>query len=256
MSLTKRIIPCLDVDAGRVVKGVNFQDLRDVGDPVELANRYEKEGADEIVFLDISASHMGRETTLDMVRRTAQSLFIPLTVGGGIRAPEDVRAALNAGADKVAMNTAALANPNLISDCSEQFGAQCIVVAVDARSNGDGTWNVFSHGGRTDTGVDALEWCEKATHLGAGEILLTSMDGDGTRDGYDLKLTQAVSNAVSIPVIASGGCGTARHMIDALVAGADAALAASIFHDQDATVGEVKQMLKDAGVAVRLEAVS
>ncbi len=254
MSLTKRIIPCLDVDVGRVVKGVQFQDLRDVGDPVELAMRYEAEGADEIVFLDISASNEGHETTLDVVRRTAENLFIPLTVGGGIRAPDDVRAALNAGADKVAMNTAALADPELIRVCSERFGAQCIVVAVDAKRNDEGAgWNVYTHGGRRDSGLDALAWCQEAARLGAGEILLTSMDADGTRDGYDLELTRAVAEAVSVPVVASGGCGSSMHMVEALVAGADAALAASIFHDRDATVAEVKGLLRDAGVAVRLE---
>ncbi len=248
--LAKRIIPCLDVDAGQVVKGVQFQDLRAIGDPVELATRYEADGADEVVFLDISASHEQRDLTLDMVRRTAESLFIPLTVGGGIRSPEDMRAALNAGADKVAINTAALNDPDLIDRCSERFGAQCVVVAVDAKRN-NGGWNVYTHGGRNDTGRDALTWCQEAAKRGAGEILLTSMDGDGTRDGYDLELLNAVSTAISIPVIASGGCGEARHMVEALEAGADAALAASIFHDRDATVREVKQMLADQGVAVR-----
>lgn len=252
MTLAKRIIPCLDVDSGRVVKGVKFQDLRDVGDPVALAARYEEQGADEVVFLDISASHEGRDTTLEMVRRTAQQLFIPLTVGGGVRRVDDMRAALNAGADKVAINTAALNDPELIDACSERFGAQCVVVAVDAKSNGDGTWNVFTHGGRNDTGRDCLSWCKEAAERGAGEILLTSMDGDGTRDGYDLELMRAVGGAVSIPVIASGGCGEARHMVDALAAGADAALAASIFHDGDATVSEVKGLLREAGIEVRL----
>ncbi len=249
--LAKRIIPCLDVDAGRVVKGVKFQDLRDVGDPVELAKRYEEEGADEVVFLDISASHQGRDLTLDMVRRTAETLFIPLTVGGGIRSPDDMRAALNAGADKVAINTAALANPELITRCSERFGAQCVVVAVDAKRTAAGSWNVFTHGGRNDTGRDALAWCQEAAQRGAGEILLTSMDGDGTRDGYDIELTKAVATSLTIPVIASGGCGAALHMVEALAGGADAALAASIFHDRDATVAEVKAMLAKQGVAVR-----
>ncbi len=249
--LAKRIIPCLDVDAGRVVKGVKFQDLRDIGDPVELAKRYEAEGADEVVFLDISASHQGRDLTLDMVRRTAETLFIPLTVGGGIRSPDDMRAALNAGADKVAINTAALADPKLITRCSERFGAQCVVVAVDAKRTATGSWNVFTHGGRNDTGRDALAWCQEAAERGAGEILLTSMDGDGTRDGYDLELTNAVSTALGIPVIASGGCGEAAHIVAALASGADAALAASIFHDGDATVAEVKALLTEAGVAVR-----
>ena len=251
MTLAKRIIPCLDVDGGRVVKGVKFQNLRDVGDPVELAARYEAEGADEVVFLDIGASHEGRDTTLDMVRRTAQQLFIPLTVGGGIRCADDMRAALHAGADKVAINTAALNDPDLINACSKRFGAQCVVVAVDAKSNGDGTWNVFTHGGRNDTGRDCLAWCQEAARRGAGEILLTSMDGDGTRDGYDLDLNRAVSQAVTIPVIASGGCGAAQHMVDALATGVDAALAASIFHDRDHTVAEVKQMLVATGLEVR-----
>lgn len=251
MSLAKRIVPCLDVDSGRVVKGVQFQDLRDVGDPVELAQRYEAQGADEVVFLDIGASHEGRETTLDMVHRCAEHLFIPLTVGGGVRTPDDMRAALNAGADKVAVNTAALLQPELITDCAQRFGRQCVVVAVDARSNGDGTWNAYTHGGRTDTGLDAVMWCQEAARRGAGEILLTSMDGDGTRDGYDTELLRAVCDAVTIPVIASGGCGEPAHMIPALQAGADAALAASIFHDGDCTVGDVKELLADAGIAVR-----
>ncbi|MGB1586580.1 MAG: imidazole glycerol phosphate synthase subunit HisF [Thermoplasmatota archaeon] len=251
MTLAKRIIPCLDVDAGRVVKGVNFQDLRDVGDPVALAARYEAQGADEVVFLDISASHEGRDTTLDMVRRTAQTLSIPLTVGGGIRTADDMRQALNAGADKVAVNTAALLDPDLIDACSARFGAQCVVVAVDAKSNGDGTWNVYTHGGRKDTGIDCLAWCQEAAQRGAGEILLTSMDGDGTRDGYDLQLNETISRALSIPVIASGGCGNVDHIVEALAAGADAALAASIFHDGDATVADVKRQLDEAGIPVR-----
>lgn len=251
MTLAKRIIPCLDVDAGRVVKGVKFQDLRDVGDPVELAARYEQQGADEVVFLDISASHEGRETTLDMVRRCAERLTIPLTVGGGIRKPEDMRAALNAGADKVAVNTAALDNPQLINDCSERFGAQCVVVAVDGKSNGDGTWNAYTHGGRTDTGKDAVAWCQEAAERGAGEILLTSMDADGVQTGYDIPFLAAVCNAVNIPVVASGGCGEPAHMVDALAAGADAALAASIFHDGMHTVAETKSLLANAGIPIR-----
>lgn len=249
--LSKRIIPCLDVDAGRVVKGVRFVDIRDVGDPVGLARRYEAEGADEIVFLDITASHEGRDTTLDMVQRTAESLFIPLTVGGGIRSAEDMRAALHAGADKVAVNTAALNDPAMITECSRRFGAQCVVVAVDAKQVAPGQWSVFTHGGRKDTGIDALAWCREAAARGAGEILLTSMDADGTRDGYDTELLRAVSSAINIPVIASGGCGSAQHMVDALAAGADAALAASIFHDQDHAVQEVKTMLAEAGIPVR-----
>ncbi|MHB1262538.1 MAG: imidazole glycerol phosphate synthase subunit HisF [Thermoplasmatota archaeon] len=253
MSLAKRIVVCLDVDHGRVVKGIKFQGLRDVGDPAELARRYEAEGADEVVFLDISASHEGRATLLDTVRRTAESLFIPLTVGGGIRTPEDMRAALNAGADKVAVNTAALERPQLIADCSRRFGAQCVVVAVDAKrqSGPAARWNVFTHGGRRDTGRDAVAWAREAAALGAGEILLTSMDADGTRDGYDLELTRAVAASVAIPVVASGGCGQASHMADAFQAGADAALAASLFHDRQATVAEAKVQVSHAGWPVR-----
>lgn len=250
MSLAKRIIACLDVDAGRVVKGVQFTDIRDVGDPVELAMRYEAEGADEVVFLDITASHEGRDTTLDFVRRTAEHLFIPLTVGGGIRSPEDMRATLNAGADKVAINTAALNDPDLIARCSKRFGAQCVVVAVDAKRHGGG-WYVFTHGGREDTGMDAVAWCKQAAELGAGEILLTSMDADGTLNGYDDALLAAVCSAVPIPVVASGGCGGPGHMAVAFRVGADAALAASIFHDGTHTVGDVKTALADEGIGVR-----
>ncbi len=249
MTLARRIIPCLDVDGGRVVKGVQFVDIRDVGDPVELAMRYEAEGADELVFLDITASHEGRDTMMDVVRRTAEHLFIPLTVGGGVRSPDDMRAALNAGADKVAINTAALQDPGLIDACSRRFGAQCVVVAVDAKRVDDG-WHVFTHGGRNDTGKDAVAWCQEAARRGAGEILLTSMDGDGTRDGYDIALLAAVAAAVDIPVIASGGCGHVQHIVEALQV-SDAALAASIFHDGDATVHEVKEALLAAGVEVR-----
>ncbi len=253
MTLAKRIIPCLDVDGGRVVKGVNFQDLRDCGDPVELATRYEAEGADEVVFLDISATHTDRATMLDVVRQTAEVLSIPLTVGGGIRTPDDMRQALNAGADKVAVNTAALRDPSLITACSERFGAQCVVVAVDGKLVAPGKWNCFTHGGRKDTGIDAVAWCQDAAERGAGEILLTSMDGDGTLDGYDLAFTAAVSRTVTIPVIASGGCGNAAHIVDALGV-ADAALAASIFHDRTLTVGEVKQSVAAAGIPVRIAA--
>lgn len=248
--LRRRVIPCLDVDNGRVVKGVNFLNLRDVGDPVKLARVYEQQGADEIVFLDISATHEGRKTTLEMVTRTAEQLFIPLTVGGGVRTHEDVAATLKAGADKVAMNSAALANPNLITECKARFGVQCVVVAIDAKKVGN-TWNVFSHGGRKDTGRDLLSWAKEAASLGAGEILLTSMDGDGTRDGFDLPMLTAVAEAVSIPVIASGGCGSPQHMVEAFQAGASGALAASIFHDGDETVASVKECLKKAGVPVR-----
>lgn len=255
MSLAKRIIPCLDVDAGRVVKGVRFQDLRDIGDPAALAVEYERQGADEVVFLDITASHEGRDTVLDLVRRSAEDLSIPLTVGGGVRTPEDMRATLNAGADKVAINTAALADPSVITACSRRFGAQCVVVAVDAKRvtapDAPPTWHVFTHGGRNDTGRDAIDWCREAAQRGAGEILLTSMDADGTRDGYDLDLLRAVSAAVNVPVVASGGCGDAAHMVDALAAGADAALAASIFHDKDASVADVKSLLGEAGIPVR-----
>jgi cyclase len=253
LSLAKRIVVCLDVDHGRVVKGVRFQDLRDVGDPAELAQRYEAEGADEVVFLDISASHEGRATLLDTVRRTAETLFVPLTVGGGIRTPDDMRAALNAGADKVAVNTAALERPQLIADCSRRFGAQCVVVAIDAKRAGrdQAKWSVFTHGGRRDTGRDAVAWAKEAAQLGAGEILLTSMDADGTQDGYDLALTQAVAAAVPIPVVASGGCGRASDMADAFQAGADAALAASLFHDRQATVAEAKVQVSQAGWPVR-----
>jgi cyclase len=251
MTLAKRIVVCLDVERGRVVKGVRFQGLRDVGDPAELARRYEAEGADEVVFLDITASHEGRATLLDTVRRTAEGLFVPLTVGGGIRSPEDMRAALNAGADKVAVNTAALERPALITDCSRRFGAQCVVVAIDAKRTGPGKWSVFTHGGRRDAGRDAVAWAEEAAQLGAGEILLTSMDADGTRDGYDLDLTRAVAVAVPIPVVASGGCGTPAHLADAFRAGADAALAASLFHDRQATVAEAKVQVAQAGWPVR-----
>jgi len=253
MTLAKRIVVCLDVDGGRVVKGVKFQDLRDVGDPAELARRYEAEGADEVVFLDISASHEGRATLLDAVRRTASGLSIPLTVGGGIRSPDDVRAALNAGADKVAVNTAALARPDLIAECSRRFGAQCVVVAVDAKADAaaPGRWGVFTHGGRRAAGRDAVAWCEEAARRGAGEILLTSMDRDGTQDGFDLGLIHEVASRVPVPVVASGGCGRPSHMADAFAAGADAALAASLFHDRRATVAEAKVQVAQAGWPVR-----
>lgn len=258
MTLAKRIVVCLDVDRGRVVKGVKFQGLRDVGDPAELAQRYEAEGADEVVFLDISASHEGRATLLEVVRRTAERLFIPLTVGGGIRTPDEMRAALNAGADKVALNTAALDRPELITDCAQRFGAQCVVVAIDAKrahpsvaSQGGRRWSVYSHGGRRDTGRDALHWAQDAARLGAGEILLTSIDADGTQAGFDLELTAAVAKAVPIPVVASGGCGKAEHLGDALKAGADAALAASIFHDRRTTVHDTKRIVAAMGVPVR-----
>ena len=249
--LKKRVIPCLDVKGGRVVKGVKFENLRDLGDPAELAARYYEEGADEIVFLDISASKDERKTTLDVVRRTAEQLFIPLTVGGGIRTVDDVQDALNAGADKVSMNTAAVLRPALISESSERFGAQCTVLALDAKRV-DGRWEVFTHGGSKPTGKDAVEWAREAARLGAGEILLTSMDRDGTRAGYDLDLTRAVAAAANVPVIASGGAGKLADFADALEPGvADAALAASLFHERELTVRQVKSFLKERGIAVR-----
>ncbi len=251
--LAKRIIPCLDVTGGRVVKGTNFVNLRDAGDPVELAAFYDKEGADELVFLDITASSDGRATMLDVVRRTAEEAFIPFTVGGGIRTIEDIRVMLAAGADKVSVNTAAVNNPDLISEGANKFGSQCIVLAVDAKRAGEpGKWEVYIHGGRTPTGIDVLEWIKKAENLGAGEILLTSMDGDGTKDGYDIELTRAVAELVNIPVIASGGVGNLEHIREGLVEGkADAALAASIFHFGEYSIRETKQYLKEKGVVVR-----
>jgi cyclase len=256
--LAKRIIPCLDVRDGRVVKGINFVGLRDAGDPVECAARYDREGADELCFLDITASHERRDTLLDMVHRTAEQVFIPLTVGGGVRSVENVRALLRAGADKVAINTAAVNDPDLIRRCSEAFGRQCIVAAVDARGTvdprgrADGGFEVYIHGGRTPTGLDALEWVERLDALGAGEILLTSMDRDGTRVGYDIPLTRAVADRVGIPVIASGGVGGLDHLREGLVEGAaDAVLAASIFHFGEHTIGEAKQYLAQSGVTVR-----
>ncbi len=258
----KRIIPCLDVDGGEVVKGVRFKDLQGVGSPPELAMRYEKAGADEIVFLDITASSERRETVYDQVRETAENLFVPLTVGGGIRSVADVRSALNTGADKVGMNTAAVADPMLVQEASRAFGAQCIVVAIDAKQisgtgtehpHGEAQWEVYTHGGRTPTGLDAVAWAQKVAELGAGEILLTSMDRDGTKDGYDNALTRAISETVSIPVIASGGCGSVEHILEALTTGnADAALAASIFHYGESTVDQVKRRLQEAGIPVRL----
>ncbi|HEX3176378.1 MAG TPA: imidazole glycerol phosphate synthase subunit HisF [Methylomirabilota bacterium] len=249
--LAKRIIPCLDVKDGRVVKGVRFVDLRDAGDPVEAAIAYDAQGADELVFLDITASHEDRAIMLDVVRRTAEGIYMPLTVGGGIRAVEDVRRLLRAGADKVSLNTAALAQPEVIREAAERFGSQCIVVAIDARREGD-RWGVYTHGGRRPAGRDAIEWAYEAVRLGAGEILLTSMDRDGTKDGYDLELTRAVSDAVTVPVIASGGAGSLEHFHEALVDGhADAALAASLFHFGIHTIAEAKQYLADRGVEVR-----
>ncbi len=251
MSLTKRIIPCLDVKNGAVVKGVKFLDLKDVGYPPELAEAYEKQGADEIVFLDISASAEGRKTLLGIVEETAKRLFVPLTVGGGIREKDDMRAALNAGADKVSMNTVAVQRPEIISECAKDFGSQCVVVAIDAKRQG-GSWTVYTHGGRKDAKLDMVEWACKVEELGAGEILLTSMDADGTKDGYDIAMTRAVAEAVDIPVIASGGCGSPKHILDVLRdTKAEAALAASIFHYGQWTVRDVKTYLRENGVEVR-----
>jgi imidazole glycerol-phosphate synthase subunit HisF len=246
----KRVIPCLDVDAGRVVKGTNFVDIRDAGDPVELAERYDAEGADELVFLDITATHEKRDTMVELARRTADNVFVPFTIGGGIRSVADAQAVLDAGADKVSVNSAAVARPELIDELADRFGAQCVVLAIDAKRSGD-SWEVFVAGGRTATGRDAVRWAREGTERGAGEILLTSMDRDGTNDGYDLALTAAVADAVSVPVIASGGAGTLEHLADALRAGADAALCASIFHYGRHTVGEAKAHLAAAGIPVR-----
>ncbi len=250
--LAKRVIPCLDVKDGRVVKGVRFVDLRDAGDPVEAALVYDAQGADELVFLDITASHEDRSIMLDVVRRTAEGIYMPLTVGGGIRTIEDVRTLLRAGADKVSLNTAALANPRVIGEAAERFGSQCIVVAIDARRE-NGRFGVYTHGGRRPTGRDAVEWALEAETRGAGEVLLTSMDRDGTGDGYDLELTRAISEGVSIPVIASGGAGTLEHLYDGLALGrADAVLAASIFHFGTYSIGEAKAYLRSRGVEVRV----
>jgi len=251
--LTKRIIPCLDVKDGRVVKGVNFVQLRDAGDPVELAALYDREGADELVFLDISASHEGRQTMVDVVLRTAAEISIPFTVGGGIASVDDMKRILRAGADKIGINTAAVRDPKLISEGARKFGSQCIVVAIDAKYNAEwGEWEVYTHGGRKATGIKALEWAAKVERLGAGEILLTSMDADGTKNGFDVPLTAAVAERVGIPVIASGGAGTVDHFVDVLTkGGADAALAASIFHYKEMTIREVKQRLRKKGVEVR-----
>jgi cyclase len=251
---TTRVIPCLDVDAGRVVKGVNFVGLRDAGDPVELAARYDQEGADEIVFLDITASSDRRDTMVDVARRTADTVFIPFTIGGGVRSVDDARRLLRAGADKVSVNTAAVERPELISAIATEFGAQCVVCAIDARrvASGGLSWEVFVHGGRTATGIDALAWADEAVRRGAGEILLTSMDRDGTREGFDLELTRAVTDLVDVPVIASGGVGTLEHLVEGVLeGGADAVLAASIFHFGEHTVAEAKQVLAARGVTVR-----
>ncbi|MCK8827940.1 imidazole glycerol phosphate synthase subunit HisF [Natroniella acetigena] len=249
--ITKRIIPCLDVDQGRVVKGVNFVDIRDAGDPVELAAFYDRAGADELVFLDITASSDKRKTMIDVVRKTAEQVFIPFTIGGGIRSTEDMRELLKAGADKVSINSAAVKEPELISAGAKKFGSQCIVVAIDAKRKGD-SWEVYIHGGRKATGIDVINWAKKVESLGAGEILLTSMDGDGTKDGYDNQLNKAVSESINIPVIASGGAGTLEHIEEAFTVGeVDAALAASIFHFKKYTIREVKEYLNDKGVNVR-----
>ncbi len=257
MGLAKRIIPCLDVEAGRVVKGVNFIDIRDAGDPVEVAKRYNEQGADEITFLDITASHEGRDTTIHTVEKIAEQVFIPLTVGGGIRKLEDIRQMLNAGADKVSINTAAIHNPELVRESAERFGSQCMVVAIDAKRvsdiDGQPCWEIFTHGGRKPTGINAVEWAEKMAALGAGEILLTSMDRDGTKDGFELAVTRAISDAVNIPVIASGGVGNLDHLVDGILkGGADAVLAASIFHFGEYTVPQAKAYMAEQGIEVRL----
>ena len=249
---TVRIIPCLDVDGGRVVKGINFVGLRDAGDPVELAARYDAEGADELVFLDITASSDGRETTVEMAARVAEEVFIPFTIGGGIRTVADARRLLRAGADKVSINTSAVERPELISELAEEFGAQCVVVAIDARRRADGGAEVYTHGGRRPTGLDVVEWAQRVESLGAGEILLTSMDRDGTRSGFDCELTAAVTGAVNVPVIASGGVGTLQHLVEGVLeGGADAVLAASIFHFGEHTIAEAKAAMAAAGITVR-----
>lgn len=252
--LAKRIIPCLDVTGGRVVKGTNFVDLRDAGDPVEIARRYDEQGADELTFLDITATSDERDLILKVIEDVAAQVFIPLTVGGGVRKAEDVRRLLNAGADKVSINSAGVNNPDLIAETSSIYGSQAIVVAIDSKRRGDGTWEVYTRGGRTPTGIDAVEWAKKVEKLGAGEILLTSMDGDGTKAGFDLELTRAVSDSVSIPVIASGGVGNLQHLVDGIVVGhADAVLAASIFHFGEYTIEEAKRYMQDRGIPVRLD---
>lgn len=251
---TKRIIPCLDCKDGRVVKGTNFINLRDAGDPVEVASMYDKSGADEVVFLDITATSDGRDTTVELVRRVAQKVFIPFTVGGGIKSVDDFKKLLREGADKIAINSAAILNPSLISEAADKFGSQCVVVAIDAKRRADGSgWNIFRSGGRIDTGIDAIEWAMKANQLGAGEILLTSMDCDGTKNGYDIELTRTVAENVSIPVIASGGAGTMEHFKEALTGGmADAALAASLFHYKEMEIADLKQYLHDNNIPVRM----
>jgi cyclase len=251
--LAKRIIPCLDVDNGRVVKGVQFLDIRDAGDPVEVARRYNEQGADEITFLDITATSSGRDTTYRTVERMAESVFVPLTVGGGVRKVEDIRSLLNAGADKVSINSAAVFNPEFVQEASQRFGAQCIVVAIDAKKTADNKWEIFTHGGRKPTGIDAIEWSVKMAEYGAGELLITSMDADGTKSGYDLKLMRQINNRVNIPTIASGGVGCLQHLADGILqGGADAVLAASIFHFGQHTILEAKQYLAAQGIEMRL----
>ncbi|MBQ0784752.1 MAG: imidazole glycerol phosphate synthase subunit HisF [Amphritea sp.] len=257
MALAKRIIPCLDVENGRVVKGVQFLDIRDAGDPVEVAKRYDEQGADEITFLDITATHEGRDTMVHTVERMASQVFIPLTVGGGIRTVDDIRTMLNAGADKVSINSAAVFNPDFVREAAEKFGSQCIVVAIDAKkvsAPGEADkWEIFTHGGRKPTGIDAVEWAKKMVELGAGEILLTSMDQDGVKNGYDLGVTRAISDAVNVPIIASGGVGNLDHLVEGCIEGkADAVLAASIFHFNEYTIPEAKQYMKERGIEVRL----
>lgn len=251
-NFAKRIIPCLDVNNGRVVKGVNFIGLRDAGDPIEVAKRYNDEGADELCFLDITASSDGRDTIVHAVEEVAKQLFIPLTVGGGIRKLDDISKLLNVGCDKVSLNSSAVDNPNLIYEAAKKFGSQCVVVAIDVKKNSNGGYNVFVHGGRKDTGLDAISWAKKVYELGAGEILLTSMDADGTKNGYDLAITSAISNLVEIPVIASGGAGTMEHILEAFKNGADAALAASIFHYKEIEISKLKEFLKANQIGVRI----
>jgi cyclase len=253
MGLAKRVIPCLDVNAGRVVKGVNFVDLRDAGDPVEIAARYDREGADELTFLDITASSDDRDIILEVIEKVAEQVFIPLTVGGGVRRVEDIRRLLHAGADKVSVNTAAVQDPDLVRRMAARVGAQCIVVAIDAKRKADASWEVYTHGGRKPTGLDAVQWARRMTEAGAGEILLTSMDRDGTKDGFDLALTRAVADAVSVPVIASGGVGTREHLAEGVLEGkADAVLAASVFHFGEFTVRDAKEHMRSRGIEVRL----
>ncbi|WP_444883129.1 imidazole glycerol phosphate synthase subunit HisF [Microbulbifer sp. PSTR4-B] len=253
MALAKRIIPCLDVDAGRVVKGVNFVDIRDAGDPVEIARRYNEAGADEVTFLDITATHEQRDTLLHTVEKMAHEVFIPLTVGGGVRTLQDIRNLLNAGADKTAINSAAVKNPEFVREAAERFGSQCIVVAIDAKQVGENRWEIFTHGGRQPTGIDAVAWARQMAELGAGEILLTSMDRDGTKNGFDLALTRAVSEAVPVPVIASGGVGNLQHLAEGVLqGGADAVLAASIFHFGEYSIAEAKAFMQEAGIEMRV----